>query len=310
MSKRRINKQQRARIKKSQIAYLAQQERGEEGLVITSSGRHAEVETREGVLIHCAVRPNLDTLVAGDKVIWQAQGEHQGAIVSCYPRNTVLMRLGQSGEHKPVAANLSQVVIVIAVKPVMSWVLVDSYLVMAASLNLVPLIVLNKIDLACVALKQELMDVYQPLGYRLAFTSHGNIASLWEALENQVSVFVGQSGVGKSSLISQILPQKHIQTGKLSARTDLGCHTTSNSKFYHLPHGGALIDSPGIREFNLSHLPSGEIMAGFPEIQELVHRCKFRNCNHVNNPGCGVLKGLEEGLCSKKRYESFLRLLG
>ena len=184
-------------------------------------------------------------MVAGDRIIWQPEGEHQGVVVSLYPRGSILARPTLAGLKKPVAANITQLIIVMATKPEISWPLLDSYLIMAETLHLHAVILLNKTDLPCDKLKSELLKDYEPLGYPIIMTNQNEpdgYELLKKALNHQISVFVGQSGVGKSSLISRILPHElNISTGEISEGSELGKHTTSNSRYYHLPSGGALI---------------------------------------------------------------------
>lgn len=258
------------------------------------------------------MRPNLETLVAGDRVIWQMEGKNQGVVVSLYPRSSVLAKPTSSGILKPVAANISQLIIVIAPKPEISWPLLDSYLVMAETLHLHAVILLNKTDLPCESLKTQLLMDYGSLPYPVLQASKSNPASLQqlkEKLNHQVSVFVGQSGVGKSSLISNILPhEQNISINELSEISELGRHTTSNSRYYHLPSGGALIDSPGVREFSLWHIDASEIAQGYPEFRPYLSLCKFRNCTHKDTPHCAIIKAKNEGLIAEKRYENFIKL--
>lgn len=315
MSKRRINKQQSARIEKIQQTYHDNKENHEalmDGLVITRFSRHVEVEDNEGKHLRCTIRPNLETLVAGDRVIWQNEGNNQGVVVSLYPRTSVLAKPSGTRLIKPVAANITQLIIVIAPKPEISWPLLDSYLVMAETLNLHAVILLNKTDLPCSSLKEQLLTDYQKLNYPLLFISKNtpdSLEQLKNLLDHQVSVFVGQSGVGKSSLISGILPhEQNIATGELSEISELGKHTTSNSRYYHLPSGGALIDSPGVREFNLWHINASEIARGYTEFKPYLSQCKFRNCTHKNTPHCAIIEAIQEGLISKRRYDSFIKL--
>jgi ribosome biogenesis GTPase len=317
MSKRRINKQQTARIQKIQASYQQKTSSPEllvnEGLVLSRFSRHADIEDNKGHRIHCSIRPNIDSLVAGDKVIWQAANEKSGVIVSRYPRESMLGRPGKRGEFKPVAANITQVLIVVAVKPELSWPLLDSYIVMVEQLGLRLCIVLNKVDLPCETIQNELLTCYLPLGYPILLTSQQhNIGYdlLKKTLNHQISVFVGQSGVGKSSLIAGLLPhENNIQTAEISTNSELGCHTTSNSRYYHLPSGGALIDSPGVREFGLWHLPVAEITQGYREFRPLISQCKFRNCNHKDSPKCAIINALNEGQLTQKRYDSYLKII-
>ncbi|HAT8967428.1 TPA: small ribosomal subunit biogenesis GTPase RsgA [Legionella pneumophila subsp. pneumophila] len=316
MSKRRINKQQSARIAKIQKNYHESMGNNSDnladGLVITRFSRHAEIEDNQGKRIRCSIRPNLDTLVAGDRVIWQIEGEKQGVVVSIYPRGSLLARPGQKGLKKPVAANITQLVVVIAPKPEISWPLLDSYLIMAEILQLHVVIVLNKIDLPCQTLQQRLMTDYQLLNYPVIMASNqipDTIVPLKQALNNQISVFVGQSGVGKSSLISSLLPhEENIAIDKISMVSELGKHTTRNSRYYHLPSGGALIDSPGVREFSLWDIDCSMIAQGYKEFKPYLSQCKFRNCTHIDTPQCAIIDALNKGKISTQRYENFTKL--
>lgn len=316
MSKRRINKQQSARIGKIQQNYQDSKNQDKsllaDGLVITRFSRHVEIEDNQGTRIHCTIRPNLEILVAGDRIIWQPEGEKQGVVVSLYPRGSILARPTSSGIKKPVAANITQLIIVIAAKPQISWPLLDSYLIMAETLKLHAIILLNKTDLSCESVKQQLMGDYQPLGYPIIFTNKDEFEgyeNLKNALNHQVSVFVGQSGVGKSSLISRVLPHElNIATNAISVGSELGQHTTSNSRYYHLPSGGALIDSPGVREFSLWEMNEAMIAQGYKEFVPLISQCKFRNCLHIDTPQCAIIEAVSHGEISKNRYDNFIKL--
>lgn len=316
MSKRRINKQQSARIAKIQKTYHDNMENNSDsladGLVITRFSRHVEIEDNEGTRILCSIRPNLNTLVAGDRVIWQMEGEAQGVVVSIYPRGSVLARPSQKGLKKPIAANITQMVVVIAPKPEVSWPLLDSYLIMAEILQLHVVIILNKIDLPNQVLQERLTTDYQSLDYPVIMASNqipDTMEPLKEALDNQISVFVGQSGVGKSSLISSLLPhEQNITINEISTGSELGKHTTRNSRYYHLPSGGALIDSPGVREFSLWDIDYSTIAQGYKEFKPYLSLCKFRNCTHIDTPQCGVIAAVSKGEISIHRYENFIKL--
>lgn len=315
MSKRRISKQQSARIEKIQNNYHEHKKSHDDlvdGLVLTRFSRHVEIEDPQGKHIRCSIRPNLETLVAGDRVIWQAEGKNQGVVVSLYPRSSVLAKPTSAGMIKPVAANITQLIIVIAPKPEISWPLLDSYLVMAETLHLNAVILLNKTDLPCEALKEQLLLDYGSLHYPILQTNKNlpdGLQQLTHILNHQISVFVGQSGVGKSSLISNILPhEQNITINAISELSELGRHTTSNSRYYHLPTGGALIDSPGVREFSLWHINSTEIARGYTEFSPFLSQCKFRNCTHKDTPHCAIIKAKAEGLISERRYDNFIKL--
>lgn len=319
MSKRRLSKQQFARIEKRQQAYRLQQDVDRDnltrdGLVIARYTRHANIEDNDGHIVRCTIRPNIDSLVAGDRVVWQPEGLHQGTILSCQPRISVLGRPDNNRKLKAVAANITQIMIVIAPLPTISWGLLDSYLIMTEYLNIPAYIVLNKTDLLTDPIRQTLLKYYEPLGYPILFTNRSGDEDKWllKALKNQTSVFVGQSGVGKSSIIARLLPEAatRIQTQALAEQTLLGCHTTSHSELFHLPSGGHLIDSPGIRELSLWQLSNAEIAQGYREFKPYQTQCKFRNCIHIDTPGCAVTNAVKNKLISLHRYENYVRILG
>ncbi|WP_133128273.1 small ribosomal subunit biogenesis GTPase RsgA [Legionella nagasakiensis] len=315
MSKRRVSKQQSTRIEKKQTSYrqtLEDNKTTADGLVITRFGSHALIKNDEGVCIHCSIRPAIDSLVAGDRVVWLPEGEAQGVVVSRYPRNSVLGRPDKRGIIKPIAVNITQIMVVVAPKPQISWSLLDSYLVMAEYLNLKTCIILNKVDLPCTNLAERLQQQYQPLGYSILFTSpecKDSYQELQKTLHDETSVFVGQSGVGKSSLIAKLLPfESNIQTSDISIISELGRHTTSNSCFYELPTGGALIDSPGVREFGLWHMPATDIAKGYREFRPYIASCKFRNCDHLNTPGCALFTAVKTGIITRDRYDNYVKI--
>lgn len=317
MSKRRINKQQLNRIEKKQQTYRQKKTYDDDimanGLVISRYSKNAQVEDENGNIIYCAIRPNIDSIVTGDKVVWQAEGNNQGIIISRHNRQSILSRPDNSGKLKPVAANITQIIIVIAPIPVVSWSLLDSYLVMAEHLKITSYILLNKTDLDHEQIQKNLLKYYEPLGYPILLTNRNILEDklLQKILSNQTSILVGQSGVGKSSIIKKLLPNEtnKILTGSLSERTNLGSHTTSNSVLYHLPSGGNLIDSPGIRELNLWNIPSNQIAEGYREFQPYISQCKFRNCNHIDTPGCAVINAVKNKLIHQTRYENYVKII-
>lgn len=312
MSKRRITKQQANRIKENQQGYQHEATDNAElhrGLVIKRFSKHALIENQSGQIIHCLVRPHIDSLVAGDQIVFQLESSNQGVVVSVYPRTRVLGRHNKQGQMKPVAANITQILVVIAAKPMVSWALLDSYLIMAEYSDVDTCIILNKVDLECSDIQDRLKQVYHPLGYPVIYTSQADHQGFIDKLNHQISVFVGQSGVGKSSLISKILPHEStIQINAISEVSELGRHTTSNSTFYHLPTGGAIIDSPGVRELSLGPLPFTEIAKGYREFQPFLGYCKFRDCKHWKVPGCAIIEGVLQGHISTFRYNTFIGL--
>lgn len=315
MSKRRLSLQQSMRMKakeQQQADSLSHSELFQEGLVITRAKNTALIENSQGQRFSCAIRPSVDSLVAGDRVIWQQQDHHQGAVCSYLPRKTVLGRPDKEGRVRPIAANISQLILVVAPQPEITWSLVDSYLIVAEYLQLNLTILLNKADIACDDLYQQLRQYYAPLNYPLMQTGFHDPKSylqLQKILSHETSIFIGQSGVGKSSLVNKIRPDCRAATGPISIKTQLGQHTTSNSYLYHLPEGGCLIDSPGIREFGLWHMPHQQIAAGFREFQPLLAQCKFRNCNHHDSPGCAIIAAVKKGHIAQQRYQNYVKIM-
>lgn len=334
MSKRKLTKQQTWRIErihKERVERTQKRdERAEEvlqssdlgpethGIILSHFGTQVEVEgTQEpyiGIATRCNLRANLGQLVTGDKVIWRPKQNEGGIVVASTPRITSLSRPDMHGRLKPVAANIDHIVIVIAVEPEAHANLIDRYLVASETVGIPPVILLNKSDLINETNKadlDELMSTYEALGYPIIRTSISNQAgmeALYEFMQNKTSVFVGQSGVGKSSLISTLLPGVDITVGELSQKRKKGVHTTTAARLFHMPKGGDLIDSPGIREFGLWHISEDELLSGFIEFRPHIGYCRFRDCAHEKEPGCAILEALEKGEISQRRFNSYIRI--
>lgn len=289
-----------------------------EGIVIQHFGTQIEVEAlphqADSDTIRCHLRANLPSLVTGDKVVWRS-GQPTGVVVACHPRQNELCRPDKYGNLKPVAANIDQIIIVIAPAPQPHANLIDRYLIAAEHSGIKPLLLLNKTDLVNADNRNELdalLSIYPRLGYPVIHTSTRDAASLQHLqtiLQNRISVFVGQSGVGKSSLINELLPGVQQRIGALSEKTAKGTHTTTSAQLFHFPSGGELIDSPGIREFGLHHLEENDIAAGFVEFQPFLGHCRFRDCQHREEPGCALLAAIEDGHIAPHRFASYQRIV-
>lgn len=334
MSKRRLNRRQNWRIQKIQderADRAARREKksleqlnasdlepGSEGLVIAHYGVQLDVEPIDepGNTYRCKMRANLPALVTGDRVVWRAGKDKTGVVVAHLPRASELARPDSQGQLKPVAANINYIVLVIAPVPEPHGNLIDRYLVAAESVGIEPVILINKTDLLNEAneieIKENLLKVYRDIGYQVleasTVTDHG-LDTLRTLLNDHASVFVGQSGVGKSSLINCLMPGINIKVGELSANTGKGTHTTTVARLFHMPDGGILVDSPGIREFGLWHMNADDVIHGFRELHPFIGHCRFRDCRHEQEPGCAIHAALEDGHITPRRMASYRQIV-
>ena len=334
MSKNKLSKGQQRRVKANHQRRLKPSSEkadyddnlfGEprEGTVISRFGMHADVESADGAVHRCNIRRTIRSLVTGDRVVWRPAKEAaesvtiNGIVEAVHDRTSVLTRPDYYDGVKPVAANINQIVIVSAILPELSLNIIDRYLVACETLDVEPLIVLNKIDLLDddgMAFVNEQMDIYRRIGYRVLLVSshaeHG-LQELEAALTDRISIFAGQSGVGKSSLLNALLGLKEdeILTNDVSDVSGLGQHTTTAARLYHFPHGGDVIDSPGVREFGLWHLEPEQITRGFVEFHDYLGSCKYRDCRHDNDPGCAIREAVERGEIAESRFDNYHRIL-
>lgn len=310
MGKKKLSKQQLQRINQKQLAYAEKDL--QKALVISRGKTQAIVETldtQEKMI--CNIRADIDSVVVGDIVYWQQETLTQGVIVAVVARKTELGRYDKYYHFKVLAANISQMIVVIAPKPEPSTLLLDSYLVAAACLGVKLAIVFNKTDLdEPETLAKDYRLRYQGLCDHFINNSQivPNLGELEAILAHEKSVFVGQSGVGKSSIINLILPEQMLATLPLNVIHALGQHTTSNATLYHLPYGGAIIDSPGVRAFNLTHLKPADLLWGFKEFRPFIGHCKYRDCCHIKSPHCAIIEAVKQGEISAQRYENYVKL--
>ncbi|WP_293730800.1 small ribosomal subunit biogenesis GTPase RsgA [uncultured Actinobacillus sp.] len=291
----------------------------QDGIVVTRYSMHADIEDAQGDIFRCNLRRTLASVVVGDHVVWRKGHEQlqgiSGVVEAVQPRKNELSRPDYYDGLKVMASNIDRIIIVSAVLPALSLNIIDRYLVICENANIPAVIVLNKVDLLSDEEREwakTQLQIYETLGYQTLMISAQtgeNMDKLTALLAEGTSIFVGQSGVGKSSLVNHILPEVQAQTGEVSSTSGLGQHTTTASRLYHLPQGGNLIDSPGIREFGLWHLEPDQITKGYREFQYFLGTCKFRDCKHLNDPGCALREALEQGKIHPVRFENYHRLI-
>jgi ribosome biogenesis GTPase / thiamine phosphate phosphatase len=279
--------------------------------VIAAFGRHLIV--RDPAARELRARPSGRRLsiVCGDRVRCEVDRAHDEIlVVEVRPRTSLLARANTRGESEPVVANITQLVVVVAPVPAPDFFIVDRYLCAATAAGVAGAIAVNKADLDAGKLDRAELDAFVAAGYRIVTCSakaRSGLDGLRALLAGAVSVLVGQSGVGKSTLVGALLPEASVATGELM-REEEGRHTTTASRSYPLASGGALIDSPGVRDFApaIDHLDARTL--GFPEVAERAPGCRFQDCKHMQEPDCAVIAATESGALSPRRYESYRRL--
>lgn len=274
------------------------------------AGKHLECTVRR--VVRTLARNARNAVVTGDRVLVLPADDNRGVIERVEPRQGILARGHQYKQHILVA-NVSQVAIISSVEePPLKPALIDRFLVSAAKGSVRAMIVLNKCDLVDIADLQPLIGLYARLGYTIvpaSVQSGLGIGWLRRLLKNQQTVFTGQSGVGKSSLLNAIQPGLAIKTGHISRVTQKGRHTTRFAQLRELEFGGWVVDTPGIRQLELWDVQPAEVEGYFIEFRPFVPHCKFPDCFHMVEDGCAVRAGVQRDLISQIRYESYLRLV-
>jgi len=284
------------------------------GRVVAAHGRHYEVELDDGSLRRCYPRGKKSGAAAvGDRVHILLEGADGGVIDAVLPRANLLYRSDEM-RTKQFAANVDQLLIVTAVAPLFSEDLLGRALAGAWSVGIEPFIVLNKIDLSDgLAQARTRLESVATLGVPvLALSAHDTLAvqlALAPLLIGKTSLLLGQSGMGKSTLLNALAPDACAATREHSEALGAGRHTTTSTRLYHLPGGGDLIDSPGFQAFGLQHLSPADIVRGFPEFAQPAKTCRFYNCTHRHEPGCGVLAALAAGIIDPARHALYGRIL-
>lgn len=282
------------------------------GTVIAAFGRQYAVQLEDGRELLCVPRAKKSEVACGDRVELAMASADQGVIEKISERASLFYRADQWKE-KLIAANVTQVVVVVATEPGFSDELITRCLVAADAQDIPALIVLNKCDItAGLATARRQLETFVKAGHEvLELSAKGDVEALRARLAGHVSLLVGQSGMGKSTITNALIPEADARTREISAVLDSGKHTTTHARLYPLPGDGRgeLIDSPGLQSFGLAHLTKNEIECGFLEIRNLLGTCRFRDCKHIKEPDCAIRAARDAGEFNERRYATLLQIL-
>lgn len=297
-----------------------------QGLVIKSTGSWYQVYAEDGVNYDCRIKGKFrikgiqttNPIAVGDVVDFEMEpNSGNGVINKLHERKNYIIRksINLSRQSQIIAANMDQAFLVVTlVSPRTSLGFIDRFLATAEAYHIPSTLIFNKLDLfneAGLEILEEYKSIYENIDYpcyAVSALEGTNMQQLQDLLKGKTTLFSGHSGVGKSSLINVLLPGRDIRTGEVSESSDKGQHTTTFAEMHQLPFGGYLIDTPGIRELGIFDIRPEELGHYFREIRDRMQDCKFHNCRHVNEPGCAVMKAVEEGEIELSRYESYLSI--
>lgn len=280
-----------------------------QGLVVAAYGKRYEVELDNQARISCVTRGKKNDLACGDLVTLKLTDQHEGVIESFQPRHSLLYRSNQY-RSKVLAANVTQAVIVLATQPSFYEALLNRCLIAAEAANIKAIIVLNKCDLSDRHQAKDKLKAYQDMGYVVSHLSaKTSTATLNQHLSGEKSILVGQSGMGKSTIINSLLPNQQVRTQEVSQTLDSGKHTTTAAHLYHLNNESTIIDSPGLQEFGLNHLSADALESAFIEFRPYLGKCRFNNCKHRKEPDCAVIDAKNQGTIMATRLEIYHQLL-
>ena len=284
----------------------------EQALVVATYSRRMGLRLPGGQEVDARIKGKRLRPVCGDRVEAEPiPNETDWLITRILDRDNELSRPNLRGKVEVLAANIDRLLVMAAATPHPDWEIVDRYLCAAEVMSVAAAVIYNKSELPASASLDEILSDYDRIGYsalRCSAKSDDNIDSVCSLLRNGVSIIVGQSGVGKSSLINRLLGDEQQRTATVSDQSGEGRHTTVNSAMLQLPDGGAVIDSPGVRDYAPALQPD-DVAHGFREIADTAQNCRFANCNHLREPGCAVKLAVDGGSISKRRYDSYRHLL-
>lgn len=298
----------------TQPAFRMTVEIEQQAIVTATFSRRMTVQLLQDNTVGARIKGKRLQPVCGDRVVVRPiPNESDWLITEILPRSNELTRPNNRGQVEVLAANLTFLCVIVADPPQPDWYIVDRYLCAAELMRVAAAVIFNKMDLAehAESLQPEL-QVFTKIGYQAVQCSARtgqNLAALSRLLSEQVTIIVGQSGVGKSSLINRLVEDAAQKTAEVSTASGEGKHTTVNSVMLPLPHGGSVIDSPGVRDYAPATATAAEVLCGFREIVDAGQTCRFANCQHVREPACAVKLAVADGVISERRYESYRRLL-